>query len=55
MEISIRYVSHVSVAPRTLFNFRRHVLCELSKKYGHAVSVYGMKQLVFKKFVQSKS
>jgi len=43
----LRYVSHVPVALRTLFNFQRHVLREMSKQCGHAVSVYGMKQLVF--------
>jgi len=40
----LRYVSHVPVALRTLFNFQRHVLCEMSKQYGHALSGYGMKQ-----------
>jgi len=28
-----------------LSNSQRRVLCELSKKYGHAVSVYDKKQL----------
>jgi len=42
MEIPVRYVLHVSVALRTLFNFRR-------QKYGQVISVYGIKQLVFKK------
>jgi len=51
----LRYVSHVPVALRTLFNFQRHVLCEISKQYSHAVSGYDMKQLVFKNFALSRS
>jgi len=41
------YVSHIPVTLRTLFNFQRHVLCEMSTKYGHAISVRGMKRVSF--------